>query len=273
MATGPPHGTRIANHPRVSSPATARSRLAAGVSHRPLLRVGCSGWQYRHWRGDFYPATVPGSRWLEHYAATFDTVELNNSFYRLPESHSFTAWQERVPPGFLFAVKASRYLTHQTKLVEPGRPVERLVERATHLGAALGPLLYQLPPRWSLNLERLNAFLRVLPSALTHVVELRDPSWYVGEVFEALRVHGVSLCLHDMEGSATGLQRVGPIVYMRFHGPARYQGTYSAERLATTAAWCRSRLDEGTPVYAYFNNDIGGHAPRDAVRFRALVDA
>ena len=241
-------------------------------AHRSLLRVGCSGWQYKHWRNDFYPAELPASRWLEHYASAFDTVEINNSFYRLPEPHSFASWRERVPPHFLFAVKVSRYLTHRKKLKEPEAPVDLFVSRATHLGSALGPLLYQLPPRWTLNLERLEAFLRVLPPALTHVVEFRDPTWYVDGVFEALAAHGVSLCLHDMEGSATGLRRVGPVVYLRFHGPARYQGAYSSERLAATAGWCRDRLAKGTPVYAYFNNDIGGHATRDAVRFRALVD-
>lgn len=236
------------------------------------LRVGCSGWQYRHWRGDFYPAGLRASRWLEHYAAMFDTVEINNSFYRLPEPQTFAAWQSRVPPGFRFAVKASRYLTHRKKLIDPDEPVERLMSRAVHLGPALGPVLYQLPPRWSLNLERLEAFLRVLPPDIVHVVEFRDPTWYVDAVFEALTAHGVSLCLHDMEGSATGLHRVGPVVYLRFHGPARYQGAYPAERLATAARWCSAQLAAGAAVYAYFNNDIGGHAPRDAARFRALVD-
>ncbi len=236
------------------------------------LRVGCSGWQYRHWRDDFYPPGLPATRWLEHYASCFDTVEINNSFYRLPEPHTFAAWQTRVPPDFRFAVKASRYLTHRRKLSDPREPVERLLSRAVHLGPTLGPVLYQLPPRWSLNLERLEAFLQVLPSDVTHVIEFRDPTWYVDAVFNALAAHGVSLCLHDMAGSATGLHRVGPVVYLRFHGPARYQGTYSDERLATAARWCRAQLAEGTAVHAYFNNDIGGHAPRDAVRFRARVD-
>jgi uncharacterized protein YecE (DUF72 family) len=237
------------------------------------LRVGCSGWQYKHWRGHFYSNDVPASRWLEYYASQFDTVEINNSFYRLPEAHSFDTWRERVPPGFLYAVKASRYITHMKKLKDPRAPIALLYSRVTHLGSALGPVLYQLPPRWPLNLERFKAFLRTLPPRFTHVIEFRDPSWYVEAVFDELTAFGVALCLHDMEGAPTGLRVIGPAVYLRFHGPAKYSGRYPSKRLATTAAWCAERLAEQIPVYAYFNNDIGGHAPRDAIRFRELVQA
>jgi uncharacterized protein YecE (DUF72 family) len=235
--------------------------------------VGCSGWQYKHWRGDFYPDAIPASRWLEYYALHFDTVEINNSFYRLPEAHSFEAWRQRVPPGFLYAVKASRYITHMKKLKESREPVELLFSRVTSLNDALGPVLYQLPPRWPLNLERFKAFLRTLPPQFTHVVEFRDPTWYVEAVFDELNARGVSLCLHDMAGAATGLRLIGPAVYLRFHGPAKYSGRYPSKRLATIAAWCAERLSERIPLYAYFNNDIGGHAPRDATRFRELVQA
>ena len=234
------------------------------------LRVGCSGWQYKHWRGDFY-ADVPASRWLEYYGSQFDTVEINNSFYRLPEAHSFDSWRRRVSPGFLYAVKASRYITHMKKLKDPEESVERLFSRLSRLGDTLGPILYQLPPRWPLNLERFNAFLRSLPSGFTHVVEFRDTTWYVDGVFHALERHHVSLCLHDMEGSRTGLRLVGPAVYLRFHGPQKYRGRYATSTLEKTAAWCADRLAEEVPVYAYFNNDVGGQAPRDAVRFRDLV--
>ena len=235
------------------------------------LRVGCSGWQYKHWRGDFYPDDVPMSRWLEYYATHFDTVEINNSFYRLPEAHSFDAWRARAPRGFVYAIKASRYITHMKKLKDPASSIDLLFSRVTSLKSALGPVLYQLPPRWPLNMERLTAFLETLPKHVTHVIEFRDPTWYVDEVFDALGAHGISMCLHDMEGSATGLRQAGPAVYLRFHGPAKSSGRYSTRRLATTAAWCAERLSEGVSVYAYFNNDIGGHAPRDAVRFRELV--
>ena len=233
------------------------------------FRVGCSGWQYRHWRGDFYPADLPQARWLDFYAGVFDTVEVNNSFYRLPESSAFRGWRERSPRGFLFAVKASRFLTHMKKLKDPEGPLELFFSRARELGPKLGPVLYQLPPRWPVNLERLERFLAVRPRGARHTVEFRDPSWYAPAVLRLLERFGAALCLHDMPGSATPRDAVGPFVYLRFHGSSsRYGGGYSDGQLAERAEWIRSRLDEGLPVYAYFNNDVGGHAPRDAARLR-----
>ena len=176
-----------------------------------MVRIGCSGWQYKHWKGDFYPADLRTGEWFARYAATFDTVEINNSFYRLPEAHTFRSWRERAPAGFLFAVKASRFLTHMKKLKDPEEPLQRFFENAAPLGATLGPVLYQLPPRWPLDLERLRHFLGTLPKRVRHVIEFREPSWYAQEVLELLEAHGVALCLHDMMGSASGRRRVGPV--------------------------------------------------------------
>ena len=234
--------------------------------------IGCSGWQYKHWRGDFYPADLPLKDWLAYYAGQFDTVEINNSFYRLPEAETFAGWRDSVPRGFVYAVKASRFLTHMKKLKEPEAPLQRLLERVVQLQFALGPVLYQLPPRWPLNLERLNTFLGALPGGRHHVVEFRDPSWYVAPVYEALTKHRVALCLHDLQGAAPPDRRlVGPFIYARFHGPSRYGGRYADDTLADWATWCEAHNARGVPVYAYFNNDIGGNAPRDAVRFRQLM--
>ncbi len=234
-------------------------------------RIGCSGWQYRHWRGDFYPAELPQSRWLEYYAERFDTVEINNTFYRLPEAATFAAWAARVPSAFLYAVKASRYLTHMKKLREPEEAIDRLFSRAVSLGRHLGPVLYQLPPRWPVDVARLTAFLAALPKRRPHAVEFRDPSWYVPEVFAALDRYHVALCLHDMAGSATARQAVGPFVYVRFHGTSRYGGRYPDAHLEDWGDWLAAQLASGRPVYAYFNNDVGGHAPRDALRLREAV--
>jgi uncharacterized protein YecE (DUF72 family) len=236
------------------------------------LRVGCSGWQYKHWRGRFYPADLPVSRWLAYYSARFNTVEINNSFYRLPDATTFAAWRARVPRHFLYAVKASRFITHMKKLSEPQAPIDLLFSRASHLGSALGPVLYQLPPRWPLNLPRLVTFLKTLPPRRKHAIEFRDASWYVDEVFEALHRRRVALCLHDMAGSTPERRLVGPFVYLRFHGPARYQGSYDEAHLASWADWCAGPLAKGLTVYAYFNNDVGGHAPHDAARFRTLLE-
>jgi len=235
--------------------------------------VGCSGWQYRHWRGNFYNTELPQSRWLEHYATVFDTVEINNSFYRLPEAETFAAWAGRVPPRFLFAVKASRFLTHMKKPKDPAEPLDRLLTRARRLGRHLGPILYQLPPGWKLDLARLEQFLQTLPRTRRHVLEFRDPSWYADAALALLSRHGVALCLHDMRGSATGRERVGPFVYVRFHGAdGSYDGAYGDERLQSWAEWLASERRASVDVYAYFNNDIGGHAPRDAVRLRERLE-
>ena len=239
------------------------------IRARPRVHVGCSGWQYRHWRGNFYPAELPQSRWFAHYAQVFDTVEINNSFYRLPSRETFDKWREQAPRGFVYAAKASRFLTHMKKLRDPADPLARFFDAAQHLRDRLGPILYQLPPRWPIDVERLDAFLAALPRGHRHVIEFRDTSWYDDRVFERLERHGVALCLHDMQGSATGRRAVGPFVYVRFHfGTERYGGRYEDRRLDEWADWLRARLADGRDVFAYFNNDIGGHAPRDAVRLR-----
>ena len=241
---------------------------------RGRARIGCSGWEYKHWQGGFYPSELPRGRWFEHYAATFDTVEINNSFYRLPERATFAAWARRAPLCFEFAVKASRFLTHMKKLKDPEEPLDRLFTRMRALGRHLGPVLYQLPPGWKVNVERFEHFLGVLPRDARHVVEFRDPSWYDRRIEALMERFRVSLCLHDMTSSATGRKRVGPLVYVRFHGATtKYGGGYSEERLRSWADWLNVQRDEGSDVYAYFNNDVGGHAPRDAVTLRRLVES
>jgi uncharacterized protein YecE (DUF72 family) len=243
------------------------------MSRAGQLRVGCSGWQYRHWRGDFYDQRLPQSRWFGHYATIFDTVEINNTFYRLPEGATFARWREMAPPGFLFAVKASRFLTHLKKLKDPEEPVARFFDRAGELGAHLGPVLYQLPPGWKVDLGRLEHFLQVLPGGVRHVLEFRDPSWYCDAVFEQLRARQVGLCLHDRQGSATERLRTAPFVYVRFHGPTgSYSGGYPSSRLAGWAEWLQEQRRAAADIYVYFNNDIGGHAPRDAVTLRDLLE-
>jgi uncharacterized protein YecE (DUF72 family) len=237
----------------------------------PNIRIGCSGWQYTHWRGDFYPAELPQARWLAYYAERFDTVEINNTFYRLPEAATFAAWRRRAPRGFVYAVKASRYLTHMKKLKDPVDPLQLFFSRAKRLQHAFGPVLYQLPPRWPVNLERLETFLAALPRARRHAIEFREPSWYCDEVYALLERRRVALCLHDMAGSASDRIAIGPFVYVRFHGTQKYSGRYTDAALEAWAGWLAARASEGRPIYAYFNNDTGGHAPRDAVRLRAAV--
>lgn len=232
-------------------------------------RIGCSGWQYRHWKENFYPAALPQKKWLESYAERFDTVEVNNSFYRLPTEKTFSDWGARVPDSFLFAVKASRYLTHLRRLKDPVDPLNLFWSRARLLGPKLGPVLYQLPPFWERNEKRFFDFLDALPEDGRHVVEFREPTWYTDRIFRAMAAKGVALCLHDMPGSATPRERVGPFVYVRFHGFREHpEGAYPKRRLHDWAAWLSREAAGGDEIFAYFNNDAFGHAPRNAVALR-----
>lgn len=241
-----------------------------GVEER--VRIGTSGWEYAHWRGAFYPRDLPRDRWLEFYAERFDTVELNATFYRLPEGVTFERWSRRVPADFRFAVKASRYLTHVRRLRDPGEPLERLRARAGRLDGRLGPTLYQLPPRWRPNPERLQEFLDAIAGERDQVIEIRDARWYRDDILAMIERSGASLCLHDMSGSAPPPRPVGPLIYVRFHGAGqRYGGSYSAQRLAAWADRVAGWVAEGRRAWVYFNNDIGGHAVTDAARLRAYV--
>ena len=239
------------------------------MARAATFRVGCSGWQYKHWKGDFYPADLPQRQWLDYYTRHFDTVEVNNSFYRLPAEGVFETWRSRTPPAFVFAVKASRFLTHMKKLKDPEEPIERLFSRAFELRGKLGPVLYQLPGQMRKNVERLSAFLALLPPRTKHAIEFRDPSWYDDEVMRLLHKHRVALCLHDMAGSAAPRLVTAPFTYVRFHGATgRYAGAYPKPVLEAWAEWLAA---QGHPAFVYFNNDVGGHAPRDATTLKALL--
>lgn len=233
------------------------------------VRVGCSGWQYRHWKGIFYPASLPQKKWLDHYASQFDTVEVNNSFYRLPSEKTFSEWRDRVPDHFLYAVKASRYLTHIRRLKDPADPLALFWSRARLLGPKLGPVLYQLPPHLKRNERRLFDFLEALPDLPLQVIEFRDPTWYTDEILRAMEARGVAMCLHDHHESASPRETIGPFVYVRFHGAdGHYQGAYSDRTLRAWAAWFEKEARAGKAIYAYFNNDAGAHAPRNARALR-----
>jgi uncharacterized protein YecE (DUF72 family) len=234
--------------------------------------IGTSGWEYHHWRGAFYPPDVPKRRWLEAYAERFDTVELNATFYRLPGAETFDRWRDRVPSGFRFAVKASRYLTHVRRLRDPDEPIQRLWTRARRLRNRFGPVLYQLPPRWSPDPERLAAFLAAIPRDHPQAIEVRDRRWYRADLVDLITREGVALCIHDMPGSGDAPMPVEPFAYVRFHGAkARYGGRYSDERLAEWSERIAEWVGRGLSVWAFFNNDVDGHAPRDAARLREML--
>jgi uncharacterized protein YecE (DUF72 family) len=236
------------------------------------IRIGCSGWNYKHWRERFYPKGVPAGRWFDCYSRTFETVEINNSFYMLPRGETFDKWREQAPPGFRYAVKANRYLTQAKKLKECEEPLDRMMPLFRRLGDTLGPILYQLPPRLKLNLERLESFLQLVPKDVTNVFEFREKSWYVPETLALLERYGASFCVHDMPGSASERYAVGPIAYVRFHGgEGKYWGRYSDEGLWSWTDWMVEQAQGGREVWAYFNNDIDAHAIHDAQTLKAMV--
>ena len=236
------------------------------------IRIGCSGWSYRHWRGLLYPEGLPTTRWFARYAERFDTVELNSSFYHLPPETSFAKWAREAPPGFAFAVKAPRYITHVRKLLDVAEPLAEFLRRARLLGPTLGPILYQLPPRWRFNRDRLGLFLALLPRDLAHVFEFREASWQSDEALAMLEASGASFCTHDMPGMNVRRRAVGPVAYVRFHGTAgKYVGRYSDDALADWAGWMAEQAAVGRQVWAYFNNDIHGHALDDAAALKKLL--
>ena len=236
------------------------------------VRIGCSGWNYKHWRERFYPRGLPARSWFQYYAEHFDTVEINNSFYRLPAAETFDKWREQAPPDFCYAVKANRFLTQAKKLKDCEEPLARMMPPFRHLGDRLGPILYQLPPSLKLNLERLESFLELVPKDVTNVFEFRDKSWYVPDTLALLDQHGASFCVHDMAGSASERLAVGHAAYVRFHGGAgKYWGRYSDEVLLSWTDWIVAQARAGRQVWCYFNNDIDGHAIHDAQTLKAMV--
>jgi uncharacterized protein YecE (DUF72 family) len=241
------------------------------------LRIGTSGWVYKHWMapvGDFYPRKLPGPRQLPFYAERFCTVEVNFSFYRLPERPVFETWREQTPAGFLFAVKGSRYLTHMKKLKEPEEPLQRLIERASGLGQKLGPILFQFPRQWRINVDRLTPFLEALrPYAPQRFAfEFRHETWLAPPVYELLERAGAALCLPVSPRVPLDVRLTAPWTYIRMH-IGRHGWGYADDELRTWAGHVRSFLDRGADTYVYFNNDPGGHAIRDAERLRGMLSA
>ena len=228
--------------------------------------VGTSGWQYADWRGRFYPEGLPQRRWLEHHAATFRTVEVNNAFYRLPERRVFEDWAARTPAAYVVTVKASRYLTHMKRLRDPEEPVARLMERVAGLGARLGAVLLQLPPDLPLELARLDHALACFPAGTQVAVEPRHASWWVDDVRALLERRGAALCWAD-RGSVpvTPLWRTADWGYLRLHaGGGETVWPYGERVLADWADRIATRFEAAERVYAYTNNDPGGAAVRDA---------
>lgn len=239
----------------------------------PVL-IGTSGWHYRHWRGGFYPDGLAAHRWLAHYAERFATVEVNNAFYRLPDTGTFSTWAAALPADFCVALKASRYLTHVRRLGDPEEPVGRLMDRAAALGPKLGPVLLQLPPNLQADLGALERTLAAFGAGTRVAVEPRHHSWFDAGLRSLLTERGAALCLTDTDGRGGPRWRTAAWGYVRFHhGRGSPPSCYGRTALRTWASVLAEQWPPDADVYAYFNNDTNGCAPRDAHRFALAAAA
>ncbi len=243
------------------------------MAKRPAeIRVGTSGWHYGSWVGPFYPHDAKPPSFLAHYTERFDCVEVNNTFHRLPRREVVEAWAAQAPKGFLFAVKANRFITHMKKLKDPAEPIRRMFSVLDGFGAKLGPILFQLPPGWRVNVERLAEFLAALPRGRRYAFEFRDESWLCDETFEALRKADAALVLYDFEGRQPPELVTADFVYVRLHGPGgKYKGSYSGPALGAWRDRAKRWRRQGRDVFVFFDNDEKGYAAADATKLRAML--
>jgi uncharacterized protein YecE (DUF72 family) len=231
------------------------------------IHIGTSGWSYDHWQGILYPRGASSMKRLEHYVRAFSTVGVNNTFYRWPRVETFLKWRERVPTDFVLSVKASRGLTQFRRLNDPAEWLKRMAEGLDALGDRLGAVLFQLPPQFAYNPERLDEFLHAAPRSWKKAFEFRHPSWHREETFTILERHHAAYCVMDGPGLPCVPRATTSFVYVRFHGPeshGRYQGGYPENQLRAWVERFRAWESEQREVFAYFNNDVGGHAVHDA---------
>jgi len=242
------------------------------VKQNSRIHIGTSRWHYNHWLGPFYPEHTAKSDFLAYYQQHFHTVEINNSFYHLPAEKTIGDWREKVPPGFIFAVKGSRYITHMKKLKAPEGSIKLFFDRVTILEDRLGPILFQLPPHWHCNPERLQEFLRDLPAGFRHTFEFRDQSWHNPEIYQLLNKHGAAFCIYEFGGVLSPREVTAEFVYIRLHGPeGPYQGSYDTKTLKNWAGAISIWVNQGKNVYCYFDNDQAGYAAQNALTLNAML--
>lgn len=236
------------------------------------VHAGTSGWHYKHWLGPFYPEKLAASKMLEFYSRQFDTVELNNTFYRLPVESGLEKWRANTPDGFCFAAKGSRFLTHMKKLKDPELGIERFFERVDLLGAKLGPIVFQLPPFWEVDAERLDIFLKTLPKGHRYAFEFRNPTWHTEAIYRLLRKHNAAFCIFEIAGFASDYHLTTDFTYIRLHGPGgAYQGSYSDSQLEQWAARIGEWRKILGSVYIYFDNDQAGYAAGNALSLKRML--
>lgn len=235
------------------------------------IYIGTSGFSYAHWeKGIFYPLDLPKTKQLEYYSQHFQTVELNNPFYHLPLAKTFQSWEQRTPQDFIFAVKASRYISHIKKLKGCRQPWQLFISRAEKLKEKLGPILFQLPPGWQVNAKRLEAFLKILPKKYQYSFEFRHQSWFCQEVYQLLKKYNIALCLADSNQWPYQEEITANFIYLRLHGShSLYSSRYTNQELKKWAAKIKKWL-KNRDVYVYFNNDANGYAVKNAQTLKKM---
>jgi len=237
------------------------------------IHVGTSGWSYKHWRGNFYPDNLTEKEYLAYYSKHFSTVEINSSFYHLPQEKTVTDWTETVPEDFIFSVKASRYITHMKKLTDPEKSVSLFFESIQGFKNKLGPVLFQLPPQFEFNPERLKSFLKVLPENYRYAFEFRDSSWFNPIVYELLKEKNIAFCIYNLGDYYSPKEITADFVYIRCHGPVNLgQGLYNREKIIGFSNDIKNYLKSGKEVFCYFNNDESGYAPQNATELQHILD-
>ena len=237
-----------------------------------IIFIGTSGWNYRHWKGIFYPENIKDAEQFNWYARKLDTVELNNPFYHLPPAETFKNWRQQSPANFIFAVKASRYITHMKKLIVDTKSLHLFFSHATQLKEKLGPILFQLPPKWKVNVQRLQTFLQALPKGHRYTFEFRDPSWYTTEVYEVLHKFNAAFCIYELDRHLSPLQVTADFIYIRLHGPDnKYQGNYDNAVLKKWSERIKEWQNKNKDVYIYFDNDQAAFAVFNAISLRQML--
>ncbi len=242
------------------------------MSRAKSINIGTSGWHYQHWKGPFYPQDLPNEDLLENYTKYFQTVEINNTFYQLPDSKTIALWRDSVPDNFTFSVKASRYITHMKKLNSPYDSIYTFIDRVSVLDRKLGPILFQLPPRWHVNPSRLEEFLNALPRDHRYAFELRDPTWFINRTEEILTQKGAAFCIYDFEKRQSPSSVTADFIYVRLHGPdGAYIGKYNDRALSSWAEVFSGWAEEGKEIFCYFDNDEKGYAVQNALKLQELL--
>jgi uncharacterized protein YecE (DUF72 family) len=256
-----------------------RGRAGAGRGSKQApagginIFAGTSGWNYRHWKGPFYPEDIKDREMLEFYGRSFSTVELNNSFYHLPTEKSVLNWRDSTPDNFIFAVKASRFITHIKRLKDCEEPVKTLLDRMGSLDKKLGPILFQTPPGLKFDPGKLKEFISVLPKKFRYVFEFRNTGWVNDETYKILADNGLTFCVYDFNGYFTPREITSDLVYFRLHGPAgKYAGSYPDSFLSELTAAFRKYAREGRAVFCYFDNDYEGYAALNALTLKGLIE-